>query len=72
VAFHPPAGKPGDATAADVDENTWILAVVTKSYTQDKNRFAFDMLSTILKCTHSLSSYEVQDAEPQEDGQPGQ
>jgi hypothetical protein len=52
VAFHPPVGKPGDATAADVDENTWILAVVTKCYTQDKNRLAFDMLSTVLKCTH--------------------
>ncbi|KII86869.1 hypothetical protein PLICRDRAFT_143412 [Plicaturopsis crispa FD-325 SS-3] len=48
VAFHPPAGKPGD----EADENTWILAVVTKCI--DKNR------------------YEVQDAEPQEDGQPGQ
>lgn len=32
VAFHPPAGKPGD----EADENTWILAVVTKCI--DKNR----------------------------------
>ncbi|KAF4577175.1 SAGA-associated factor 29 [Pleurotus pulmonarius] len=52
VAFHPSAGKTG-GVAADADENTWILAVVTKCINADKNR------------------YEVQDAEPQEDGQPG-
>ncbi|KAG2362161.1 SGF29 tudor-like domain-containing protein [Suillus spraguei] len=46
VAFHPPAGKGADGRAANTDENTWILAVITK--------------------------YEVQDVEPQEDGQPGQ
>ncbi|KIJ64434.1 hypothetical protein HYDPIDRAFT_132292 [Hydnomerulius pinastri MD-312] len=54
VAFHPPAGKTADGGNADADENTWILAVITKCINQDKNR------------------YEVQDAEPQEDGQPGQ
>ncbi|KAJ8593972.1 hypothetical protein M405DRAFT_557631 [Rhizopogon salebrosus TDB-379] len=54
VAFHPPAGKTADGGTADVDENTWILAVITKCINQDKNR------------------YEVRDAEPQEDGQPGQ
>ncbi|KAI6044783.1 SGF29 tudor-like domain-containing protein [Pisolithus marmoratus] len=54
VAFHPPAGKTGDSNNADADENTWILAVITKCINQDKNR------------------YEVQDVEPQEDGQPGQ
>lgn len=54
VAFHPPAGKAADGSAADADENTWILAVITKCINQDKNR------------------YEVQDVEPQEDGQPGQ
>ncbi|KAG2070358.1 hypothetical protein BDR04DRAFT_601527 [Suillus decipiens] len=54
VAFRPPAGKGADGRAADTDENTWILAVITKCINQDKNR------------------YEVQDAEPQEDGQPGQ
>ncbi|KAG2344541.1 hypothetical protein BDR05DRAFT_999285 [Suillus weaverae] len=54
VAFHPPGGKAADGSAADADENTWILAVITKCINQDKNR------------------YEVQDVEPQEDGQPGQ
>ncbi|KAF8895532.1 SGF29 tudor-like domain-containing protein [Infundibulicybe gibba] len=53
VAFHPPAGKPTGGGTADTDENTWILAIVTKCINADKNR------------------YEVQDAEPQEDGQPG-
>ncbi|KAJ8518460.1 hypothetical protein ONZ45_g4445 [Pleurotus djamor] len=51
VAFHPPSKSGG--IAVDTDENTWILAVVTKCINADKNR------------------YEVQDAEPQEDGQPG-
>jgi SAGA-associated factor 29 len=37
VAFHPPAGKPG-GVAGDADENTWILAVVTKCINADKNR----------------------------------
>lgn len=54
VAFHPPPGKTADGSNADGDENTWILAVITKCINQDKNR------------------YEVQDVEPQEDGQPGQ
>jgi len=53
VAFHPPSisGKEG---AAEAEENTWILAVVTRCLNHEKNR------------------YEVQDAESQEDGQPGQ
>ncbi|KAI5986159.1 SGF29 tudor-like domain-containing protein [Pisolithus albus] len=46
--------KTADGSNADGDENTWILAVITKCINQDKNR------------------YEVQDVEPQEDGQPGQ
>lgn len=37
VAFHPSAGKTG-GVAADADENTWILAVVTKCINADKNR----------------------------------
>ena len=38
VAFHPPAGKTADGGTADADENTWILAVITKCINQDKNR----------------------------------
>ncbi|EJC98115.1 uncharacterized protein FOMMEDRAFT_114966 [Fomitiporia mediterranea MF3/22] len=49
VAFHPPS-----TGGAEADENTWILAVITRCINPEKNR------------------YEVQDAEPQEDGQPGQ
>ncbi|KNZ81272.1 SAGA-associated factor 29 [Termitomyces sp. J132] len=49
VAFHPPPGKTANGTT-DNDENTWILALVTRCINADKNR------------------YEVQDAEPQEDG----
>lgn len=48
VAFHPPPNK---AAGGDTDENTWILALITKCISSNK--------------------YEVQDAEPQEDGQPG-
>ncbi|TFK74877.1 hypothetical protein BDN72DRAFT_788648 [Pluteus cervinus] len=51
VAFHPPPAKSGGN--ADQDENTWMLAIVTRCLSAEKNR------------------YEVQDAEPQEDGQPG-
>jgi len=40
VAFHPPAGKAADGSNADADENTWILAVITKCINQDKNRCA--------------------------------
>lgn len=40
VAFHPPAGKTADGASADGDENTWILAVITKCINQDKNRCA--------------------------------
>lgn len=49
VAFRPPS-----TGGAEADENTWILAVVTRCLNQEKHR------------------YEVQDPEPQEDGQPGQ
>ncbi|KAG6820179.1 hypothetical protein H0H93_004310 [Arthromyces matolae] len=52
VAFHPPPNK-GGSNGNDNDENTWILALITKSINADKNR------------------YEVQDAEPQEDGSGG-
>ena len=38
VAFHPPAGKPGDASGTAGEEGTWILAVVTRCINQDKNR----------------------------------
>lgn len=40
VAFHPPAGKTADGSIVDTDENTWILAVITKCINQDKNRWA--------------------------------
>ncbi|EPQ54487.1 hypothetical protein GLOTRDRAFT_106180 [Gloeophyllum trabeum ATCC 11539] len=41
VAFHPPphSGKPGETGGGETDENTWILAVVTKCINQDKNRY---------------------------------
>jgi len=48
VAFQPPPNK---GASGDTDENTWILALITKCISSNK--------------------YEVQDAEPQEDGQPG-
>lgn len=39
VAFHPPVNsKPGEVETGP-DENTWILAVITKCINQDKNRF---------------------------------
>jgi SAGA-associated factor 29 len=69
VAFRQPAGKNGDAAVAEADENTWILAVVTKCINQDKNRYA---LISYLFLKITFASYEVQDVEPQEDGQPGQ
>ncbi|KAM6494158.1 SGF29 tudor-like domain containing protein [Amanita muscaria] len=53
IAFHPAAAKLANGNGPDTDENTWILALVTKCLSVEKNR------------------YEVQDAEPQEDGQPG-
>ncbi|KAI0049716.1 hypothetical protein FA95DRAFT_1537721 [Auriscalpium vulgare] len=55
VAFHPPpnGSKGGDVAAGDADDNTWIMAKITKCINMDKNR------------------YEVQDVEPQEDGEPG-
>jgi SAGA-associated factor 29 len=37
VAFHPP---PSAGSTVETDENTWILAVVTKCINQDKNRYA--------------------------------
>jgi len=39
VAFHTPASKTSDGASADVDENTWILAVVVECINQDKNRY---------------------------------
>jgi hypothetical protein len=36
VAFHPPPGKAGGTD----DENTWILALVTKCIHADKNRYS--------------------------------
>lgn len=38
VAFHPPPGKPANGGTADNDENTWILALITKCINADKNR----------------------------------
>ena len=38
VAFHPPPGKSSDGTATGDEENTWILAVISKCINQDKNR----------------------------------
>ncbi|PFH53901.1 hypothetical protein AMATHDRAFT_136099 [Amanita thiersii Skay4041] len=52
VAFHPGVAKSSNS-GIDTDENTWILALVTRCISAEKQR------------------YEVQDAEPQEDGQPG-
>lgn len=37
VAFHPPPGKAANGGADD--ENTWILALVTKCIHADKNRY---------------------------------
>lgn len=48
VAFHPPAGKPTGGSTADTDENTWILAVVTKSINADKTRSVFLSILTCL------------------------
>ncbi|CCM01868.1 uncharacterized protein FIBRA_03939 [Fibroporia radiculosa] len=61
VAFHPPqnSSKAADSASGGKDEE-WILAVVTKCINQDKNRLT------------NIRLYEVQDPEPQEDGQPGQ
>ena len=73
VAFHPPNAKPGE-DGAPPDENQWILAVITKCINQDKNR---SVISSGHHHQHNVfiyifvSRYEVQDVEPQEDGQPG-
>lgn len=69
VAFHPPLGS---GTNGPTDESTWILAVVTKCINQDKNR-SVDFFCHFQNGPRSqeYSSYVVQDAEPQEDGQPG-
>lgn len=69
VAFHPPTGS---GTNGPSDESTWILAVVTKCINQDRNRSVFSsgQLSEQFWISET-SSYVVQDAEPQEDGQPG-
>ena len=66
VAFHPPSGS---GTNGPTDESTWILAVVTKCINQDKNRLVLP--SACDSGSQGRSSYVVQDAEPQEDGQPG-
>lgn len=47
VAFHPPATKASDGTSAEVDENTWILAVVVQCINQDKNRYFLDTNLTL-------------------------
>lgn len=71
VAFHPPSGKTADGSVVDVDENTWILAVITKCINQDKNRWVHFFIFRVCPIEY-ICSYEVQDVEPQEDGQPGQ
>lgn len=38
VAFHPPPGKSANGGTTDTDENTWILALITKCINADKNR----------------------------------
>ena len=45
VAFHPP---PSAGSSVEADENTWILAVVTKCINQDKNRFAGQIAQWIM------------------------
>lgn len=72
VAFHPPVGKNADGSTVDVDENTWILAVITKCINQDKNRRVIFSALEVIYLIDCIYSYEVQDVEPQEDGQPGQ
>lgn len=37
VAFHPPPGKSN--AGGDTDENTWILAIVTRCISVDKQRY---------------------------------
>jgi hypothetical protein len=73
VAFHPPSsGKAADGTSPE--DTTWIMARIVKSYHQDKYRYVFDDRRIgILMCRCSaqrLSSYDVEDIEPQEDGKP--
>ena len=69
MAFHPPPGKAANGGSAD-DENTWILALVTKCIHADKNRYLGLRLHVSIY-TLPMFRYEVQDAEPQEDGSPG-
>ena len=71
VAFHPPPGKSGGGGSGDGDENTWILAIVTKCINADKNRLGSFVSWLWSSFIINNFRYEVQDAEPQEDGQPG-
>ena len=67
VAFHPPK------TPTTADENAWILAIITRCLNQEKNRSISRFLIVNLALKFDLLlRYEVQDAEPQEDGQSGQ
>jgi SAGA-associated factor 29 len=68
VAFHPPPGKAASGGADD--ENTWILALVTKCIHADKNRY-LELHLRLWIYTLPVFRYEVQDAEPLDDGSPG-
>jgi SAGA-associated factor 29 len=49
------AFRPPPSTQSSQEESTWIMAIITKYLSSDKHG----------------PKYEVQDAEPQDDGQPG-
>lgn len=72
VAFHPPTNtiKAAEGATGGKDED-WILAVVTKSINQDKNRRALLPIDRDQRAHGLFYRYEVQDPEPQEDGSPG-
>ena len=60
VAFRQPT--------AESAESTWILAVIVRSL-QEKNRYVSEQPQRRL--ANSPISYEVQDAEPQDNGEAG-
>jgi SAGA-associated factor 29 len=57
IAFFPPYGVASGNTRADVDDTTWILAVVVECLNQDKNRLVSRLSAKsmvhllILSCT---------------------
>ena len=70
VAFHPPSsGKAADGTSPE--DTTWIMAKIVKAFHQDKYRYVRPSsahLNSAAQC--DVTSYEVEDIEPQEDGKP--